>query len=178
MRATTDAVRRLRSVEPVSKILIESIQHGRCAPEALMAELNTGTKRGTAIPRRLLTEWANVRSIAEAHAKTLSQRLPVPPSHWNVDLRTPDGRYIGCPDAWWDEIGPAWEIDSFEFHFYKADYARTVRRNNRYTTAGITSVQTLPSKLKTDPDGVLADLQTAYAIAASRPRPAVLLAAA
>ncbi|SDY68806.1 hypothetical protein SAMN05421504_106391 [Amycolatopsis xylanica] len=178
VRATTDAVRGLRSVDPIQKLLIEAIQRGRCAPEALLAELDIGTTRGTAIPRRLLKEWANIRSIAEARAKALSHRLPVPPSHWNVPLHSQAGHYVGCPDAWWDDIGLAWEIDSFEFHFYREGYARTLTRNNRYAAAGITVVQTVPSRLGTDPAGVLAELKAAYAVAASRVRPDVRLGAA
>jgi hypothetical protein len=173
VRATTDAVRRIRSVDPVGKLLVEAIQRGRCSPKALARELDHGTQRGTALPRRLLTEWVNIRSVAEARAKMLSRRLAVQPSHWNTALHGPDGDYVGCPDAWWDEVGLAWEIDSYDFHFYRADYARTLERNTRYAAAGITVVQTLPTRLEKDPAGVLAELEAAYATAVTRPRPPV-----
>lgn len=175
IRSTTDTVRRLYDSDQCTQVLIEAIQRGRCSPAALLRELNQGTQRGTAIPRRLLHEWTAIRSMAEAQAKELSLRLPNPPSHWNVDLYDHRGRYIGCPDAWWDDIGLAWEIDSFEFHFSRADYARTVRRNSRYAGTGILVVQTLPSQLSADPAGVLAEVDAAYRAALRSPRPEVRL---
>ncbi|MEA5362209.1 hypothetical protein VA596_21920 [Amycolatopsis sp., V23-08] len=176
VRATTDTVRRTRAVEPIGRLLIEAIQRGRCSPEAISRELDQGTKRGTAMPRRLLAEWADLRSVAEARARQLSRQLPVPPSHWNSAIHNAAGAYIGRPDGWWEDVALAWEIDSVDFHFYRDGYARTLHRNNRYAAAGITVVQTLPSRLESDPMGVLAELRSAYQEASARPRPAVFLA--
>ncbi len=175
VRATTDTCRRLRTAEPVGRLLVESIQRGRCSPEALAHELDIGSKRGTAVPRRILAEWKDLCSVAEARAKILSRSLMVRPSHWNPEIRDSHGGYIGRPDAWWDEVALAWEIDSFDFHFYRDDYKRTVLRNTRYATAGITVVQTLPSQLLTDPAGVVAELNAAHLAASLRPRPPVNL---
>ncbi|WP_410625171.1 hypothetical protein [Amycolatopsis sp. cmx-8-4] len=175
VRATTDAVRRIRAEEPIGHLLIEAVQHGHCSPTGLASELDEGTKRGTAIPRRLLKEWVDLRSVAELRARKLADRLPNPPTHWNAGIQSAGG-YVGCPDAWWDEVALAWEIDSFEFHFTPDGYARTLRRNNRYAAAGIKVVQTLPSSLRDDPDGVLQELADAYTAAAARPRPSVFLA--
>lgn len=174
VRATTDAVRRIRAEEPVGHLLVEAIQHGRCSPADLANELDVGTKRGTAIPRRLLNEWTDLRSVAEIRAKKLAARLPSGPSHWNVSLRAADG-FIGRPDAWWDDVALAWEIDSFEFHFTRDGYARTLRRNNRYAAAGIKVVQTLPASIRDTPEEVLRELNAAYTAAAARPRPSVHL---
>ena len=174
-RAVTDAVRRLHTEEPVGELLVEAIQRGRCSPKAIGGELDRGTKRGTALPRRLLAEWLDLRSVAEARAKELSKRLPVPPSHWNPTIHTPGGVYVGCPDGWWDDVALAWEIDSVDFHFSKDSYARTLRRNTRYAAAGITVVPTLPSRLRDDPCGVLCGLEAAYRAASARPRPPVVL---
>jgi hypothetical protein len=176
VRAVTDAVRRMRTEESVSRLLIEALQHGGCSLEALIRELNTGTKRGTALPRRILAGWVDLRSVAETRAKRLSERLPLPPTHWNREIRDVSGTYVGRPDAWWDDVALAWEIDSVEFHFSKEGYARTLRRNSRYATAGITVVPTLPSRLKDDPEGVLNELEAAYKTASNRPRPPVTLA--
>ncbi|GAB3708586.1 hypothetical protein GCM10027598_13140 [Amycolatopsis oliviviridis] len=178
IRATTDAVRRLGDAEQVEAILIESVQNGGCHPKSLLHELDHGSLRGTAVPRRLLTGWVDLRSMAESRAKMLGQRLPAPPSHWNAAIYDRQGRYIGRPDALWVDVGLVWEIDSFEFHFRKADYARTVDRNTRYAAAGLVVVQTLPSRLRDDPDGVLADLTAAHRMAASRPRPDIHLTSA
>jgi hypothetical protein len=176
VRSTTDVLRRLYDEVMCTQVLIESIQRGRCTPEMLLGELNKGSQRGTAIPRRLLMEWTDVRSMAEAHAKQLSGKLANPPSHWNVDVHDASGRYVACPDGWWDDVGLAWEIDSFEFHFDRDDYARTLDRNTRYAAAGIAVVQTLPSDLTQNPADVLAKLEAAYLTAKARRRPAVHLA--
>lgn len=175
VRATTDAVRRIRAEEPIGHLLVEAVQHGHCLPVELTRELDTGTKRGTAIPRRLLKEWTDLRSVAEIHAKKLATRLKTGPSHWNVSVRSAGG-FVGRPDAWWDEVALAWEIDSFEFHFTRDGYARTLRRNNRYAAAGIKVIQTLPARIRDTPEEVLRELEAAYAAAADRPRPPVYLA--
>lgn len=175
-RAVTDATRRMRTEEPIGELLVEAIQRGRCSPEVISAELDRGTKRGTALPRRLLAEWLDLRSVAEARAKELSKRLPVPPSHWNPEIHDAAGTFVGRPDGWWDDVALAWEIDSVDFHFSKDGYARTLQRNTRYATAGITVVPTLPSRLRDDPGGVLRELEAAYRTASARPRPHVFLA--
>ncbi|WIY03608.1 hypothetical protein QRX60_07075 [Amycolatopsis mongoliensis] len=175
VRAVTDAARRMRTEEPVGELLVEALQRGRCSPGAINAELDRGTKRGTALPRRLLAEWLDLRSVAEARAKELSRRLAIPPSHWNPEVHDAAGTYIGRPDGWWDDVALAWEIDSVDFHFSRDGYARTLRRNSRYAAAGISVVPTLPSRLRDDPGGVLAELEAAYRAAAARPRPPVFL---
>ncbi|MFD2466669.1 hypothetical protein [Amycolatopsis silviterrae] len=175
VRAATDLVRRTRNSESVSRILIEAIQRGSCSPQALAEELNRGSQRGTAIPRRLLAEWSDVRSVAEAEAQKLAALLPNPPTHQNAVLYDRSGGYAGRPDFWWDDVGLAWEIDSVEFHFRSADYARTLRRNTRYAALGIAVVQTLPSRLRTEPKAVLDELSDAYRAAETRPRPPVSL---
>ncbi|WP_101612303.1 hypothetical protein [Amycolatopsis sp. BJA-103] len=178
IRATTDTARRLKHSEQVDALLIEAIQNGGCHPKALLRELDHGTQRGTAVPRRMLTGWVDIRSMAESRAKLLAQGLPSPPSHWNAAIYDSTGRYLGRPDALWEDIGLVWEIDSFEFHFRKADYARTIERNTRYAAAGLVVVQTLPSRLRDDPEGVLSDLNAAHGVATARPRPDIHLSTA
>jgi hypothetical protein len=173
VRATLDAARRIRAIDPVAKLIIEAIQQGNCSPAELSRELELGTPRGTAIPRRVLSRMTDLRSIAEFQGRDLSQQMTVPPSHWNAALYGADGEYIARPDEWWDEIAMAWEIDSMEFHMGPDSYAQTLRRNTKYAEYGIIVVQTLPSRILSDPAGVLAELEAAYRAAASRPRPPV-----
>ncbi|GAA1992196.1 hypothetical protein GCM10009754_83850 [Amycolatopsis minnesotensis] len=176
-RATVDAARRIKNPDAVGKLLSEAVQQRRCAPEELFRELDEGSQRGTALPRRLLAGWTSLRSVAEARAKAIADTLPSPPSHWNVPVYDAKGEYVGCPDAWWDDVGLAWEIDSANFHFSLSGYSRTVERNTRYAAAGICCVQTLPSQITKEPDEVRASLIAAYETAAGRARPQVRLAA-
>jgi len=173
VRATLDSARRIRTEDPAVKLLIEAVQVGGCSPKELMVELNLGGQRGTATPRRILGGITEVRSVAEFHGRRLSKQLTVRPSHWNAKLYDLQGRYVAQPDAWWDEVGLAWEIDSLAFHYKAVGYARTLQRNNRYAAAGIAVVQTLPSDLLKNPEGVIAELEAAYRAAVLRTRPPV-----
>lgn len=176
VRATLDAARRLRTEDPVRLLISEAIQRGRCSPGALRDELNLGGQRGSALPRRMLAEVrSDVRSIAEGNAAALCTRAGLPLPRWNVPLFDPTGQFIGMPDAWFDDVALAWEIDSYEFHFTPASYARTLERNARYAAAGILVVQTLPSRLQRSPREVITELRAAHAAAKSRPRPSGIL---
>ncbi|WP_345028416.1 hypothetical protein [Kutzneria kofuensis] len=175
-RAVLDAVRRWRRIDPVRALLAEAVQRGRCRPAELLAELNSGSRRGSALPRRVLAEIdEGARSVAEAEGLRIWQASGLPTAVWNVPVVNNDGRFIAVPDAWCDEVAMAWEIDSFEWHFDAHGYARTVARNTRYAGAGIVVVQTLPSRLRDDPAGVIAELRAAYKAANARPRPPVRL---
>lgn len=172
VRATLDAARRLRKTDPVRSLIANAIQGGRCSLGALESELNTGGQRGSALPRRVLTEFsAGLRSTAEADALQLLTGSGLPVPKWNVRLFESDGRFIGMPDAWFDDVALAWEIDSYDFHFGPEGYAKTLARNARYAAAGIAVVQTLPSRLRRAPAEVIGELRAAYRAAKARPRP-------
>jgi hypothetical protein len=173
-RAVLDAARRWRRVDPIRGLLTEAVQRGRCHPAELLAELNSGSRRGSALPRRVLVEIdEGARSVAEADGLKIWKASGLPTASWNVPVLDGRGRFIAVPDAWCDDVAMAWEIDSFEWHFNADGYARTVARNTRYAGAGIVVVQTLPSRLRDDPAGVIAELRAAYEAASARPRPPV-----
>lgn len=173
-RAVLDACRRLGAHEPVSALVAEAVQRGRVQPARLLSELNRGSSRGSAVPREVLKDvLAGARSVAEIDAIRVWKRTNLPEPQRNVQLYDRHGTYVATPDGWFDEVGLAWEIDSFAFHFGRDDYAKTVARNSRYAAAGITVVQTLPTRLRSEPDAVAAELTAAYEAAASRPRPLV-----
>lgn len=56
------------------------------------------------------------------------------------------------------------------FHFGKQQYAATVARNGRYAVGGIVGLQTLPSRLWTEPRQVAAELVAAHRAAEARLR--------
>lgn len=80
---------------------------------------------------------------------------------------------IGRPDAWFDDVGVAWEIDSRAFHYGVRDYERTLARNSRYAAAGILVLQTLPTRLRDCQEAVERELRKAHEVAAARTRPPV-----
>jgi hypothetical protein len=177
VRSVLDECRRLRERPPIRALLAEAVQQLGVDPAELAAELENGSKRGTALPRAVLREiTCGARSAAEAEAMAVWSRSGLPEPVWNFELHDEHGRYIATPDAWWDDVALAWEIDSYEFHFGQPGYAATLARNNRYAAAGVAVVQTVPSRLRSEPDAVIDDLVSAYRSAAARPRPPVVLA--
>jgi hypothetical protein len=172
-RSVLDACRRIRSHGPVRALLAEAVQRGRLAPCQLVYELEAGSQRGTAVPREVLKDIVTgARSVAEVDAMRVWERTGLPEPTWNVTLRNTQGEHIAVPDAWFD-VGLAWEIDSFEYHFKREDYANTVSRNARYAAAGVTVLQTLPSRLRDEPNSVAAELVAAYRATETRPSPPV-----
>lgn len=115
-----------------------------------------------------------VRSVAEAKAAQLLTRSDLPVPLWNPRILDRSGRFVAMPDAWFDDVGMAWEIDSIEWHVSPADYERTLDRRSAMMAEGIVVLHTQPSKLERRPHEVLADLRRTYRHAAARPRPPVL----
>jgi hypothetical protein len=171
-RAVLDFGRRSRERGVVRAAMADAVQHGHCSVTELAAELAAGCGRGSALPRSVLEEVADgVRSPAEADARSLVAGSALPPPMWNPRLHDPDGRFVATPDAWFDDVAMAWEIDSREWHLGPDDYAATLARRNRLMAAGAVVVHHLPSDVRHRPARVLADLRANHALAARRPRP-------
>lgn len=178
-RAVLDAVRRMQRADEVRAALAAVVQRSLTTPARLLAELDTGSSRGSALPRAVIQDeiTTGVHSVAEANALRLARGSGLPAPMWNVDVCTCDGRFIARPDAWFDDVALAWEIDSHEFHLSPADHARTLGRDASMTAEGIVVLHTLPSQLDREPGKVLETLARAYGQAARRPRPPVCIRA-
>jgi hypothetical protein len=174
-RAVIDAVRRMRDRDVIRSIIAETVQRGLRTPAQLGAELEAGSQRGSRLPREVLREVsAGVRSVAEAKARELLARArSLPPAIWNPEIVDGDGRFVAKPDAWFDDVAMAWEIDSHEWHLSPADHATTLARRPAMTAAGIVVLATAPSRGTREPAAVLAELERTHAQAALRPRPAL-----
>jgi hypothetical protein len=172
-RAALDAGRRSSARDEVRAMLAEIVQRGRCSPAEGGGELAAGSERGTRLAREVLAEISDgVRSVAEADARKLVARSGLPAPLWNAALHDAVGRFIAVADAWFDEVGMAWELDSRAFHLSPADYDRTLERRSAMMAAGIVVLHTLPSKLARRAEA-LDELIRTYAHAARRPRPSV-----
>jgi hypothetical protein len=174
-RACLDAARRLRSTAEITELIADAVQRQLCAPAQLAAELQEGSQRGSAMPRRVLADVAEgVRSTAERDAKRLLAGSGLPDPWWNAEVRVVGGRLLGIADAWFDEVALTWEINSYAWHLLPRSYAREVKRTAEMAAAGISVVPVLPTALRNDPSGSLADLVAAYRAAEARPRPPVV----
>lgn len=178
-RAVLDTARRLTSLDRARALIAEAVQRQFTKPEELRAELERGSNRGSALPRKVLVEISDgVRSAAEAWARTLVKKADLPTPQWNVPICTSCGTLLGVVDAWWDDVGLVWEIDSYEFHLSPKAYAATLKRHSKLTAAGLVVVHTVPARLRREPRVVLEELRQAYEHAAARPRPPVTAQAA
>ncbi|MBB5850822.1 hypothetical protein ACFQ05_34080 [Amycolatopsis umgeniensis] len=169
VRAVLDESRRFTTLDPIRALLTEAVQRGGLNPEALMKELEDGSDRGSALPREVLRDvLRGARSVAEIDAMAVWRRTGLPEPVWNQELRDVAGRYIGTPDGYFRKVRLVWEIDSYDFHFARAQYAGTLERNSRYTAEGIMVLQTLPGRLRTEPARVAAELVAAHSAAEAR----------
>lgn len=174
-RAVFDFARRSRDRNAVRTVVAEVVQRGSCSVPELVEELERGSSRGTAIARDVLREISDgVRSVAEADARALVLRSGLTSPWWNPRLEDSSGQLVAFPDAWFDDVGLAWEIDSVEYHLSPADYARTVRRRSAMMASGVLVMQTLPRDLHARPRDVMAELLRCHAQAARLPRPSVI----
>ena len=171
-RAVLDAARRLGTLDAVRSLLADAVQQRRCTPAELRGEIDCGSRRGSALPRMVLTEISDgVRSVAEADARVLWRKTKLPPLLWNATVTDDRGRFLAVPDGWADDVAMAWEIDSYGFHLSPSAYRTTLDRHARMTASGVVVVHTLPTRLRTDARAVLAELRGAYQVASQRERP-------
>ncbi|HSK60598.1 MAG TPA: hypothetical protein VK935_16255 [Actinomycetospora sp.] len=171
-RAVIDTVRRLDRRDAVRAVLAEVVQKGRTTVARLRAELAAGSQRGSALPRQVLDELdAGVRSVAEAWARELHRDSDLPPVLWNPRLYDATGTFIARPDAYFADVGLAWEIDSVAHHLALADWDETLRRRARMQAFGLIVAHTRPRRTRREKADVLEELWGQYRLAASRPCP-------
>lgn len=173
-RAVLDAARRCPTLDATRALLAEVVQRGSVTVPVLSEELEAGSGRGSAFPRKVLREVAaNVHSVPEAHARKLWLRSGLPEMVFNRDVVDANGVFIARPDGWIDEVALAWEIDSLAWHLSPADYKRTLERRTRLQSLGIIVLSTAPSALRDRPAQVATELVRHFELARSRPRPNV-----
>jgi hypothetical protein len=117
-----------------------------------------------------------VRSVAQGWAKRLVHRAGLPVPQWRVPIISPNGSHVATADAWWDEVGLAWEVDSYTFDLSPSDCTAALRRAARLTASGVLVVHTPPTQLRDEPAAVADLLRGAYEQATARPRPPVVSA--
>lgn len=174
VRCLCDAVRRMKNTEQCMALIASVVQRGAATVDAIANELDAGSTRGTAMPRRVLKELAaGAHSVAEVAAQKLYARSGLPPVHHNVAVFDHRGKFVLIADNWIDDVALDWEIDSLEYHLSPADHRATIERRERAQNTGIIMVTHLPSDVRDDPGRVLADLRARYEQARARPRPNV-----
>jgi len=174
VRSLLDAARRCPTLDATRALIAGVVQRGAVSVPELSEELEAGSGRGSALPRKVLREVsANVHSAPEAEARRLWLRSGLPEMVFNRDIVDGDGAFVARPDGWIDETALAWEIDSLAWHLSPTDYKKTLERRTRMQNLGIIVLSTAPGALRDNPDQVVADLIRHYELARSRARPNV-----
>ena len=171
-RACADAVRRLSRQGEITELLSDAVQRRLCTVSELVQEIAENSRRGTALPNRVLRDVSDgVRSAAEAAAKRLWHRAALPEAGWNVPIHAPGRGLVGIADCWVDDVAMVWEIESTEWHLDPAAHDHTVARAGLFTAVGAVYVASKPRRVLTDPREVTALLRAVHAQAVARPRP-------
>jgi hypothetical protein len=173
-RAVVDAARKIRSGRAIAELVADAVQRNLCTVDELADELAQCGRRGSATPRDVIRDVsAGVRSAAERDAKKLWQRSGLPEPWWNAAVYGTDGCLLGVADGWWDDVGLAWEINSFAWHLLPADYAKEQEKRARFAAAGVPVLPTLPKRLRIEAQKVIGEMCAAHTAASSSPRPPV-----
>ncbi|GAA4992328.1 hypothetical protein WHI96_08235 [Pseudonocardia tropica] len=173
-RCLVDAAARHTDADAVRAMVADAVQRGVCTVADLATELDEPRRPYTARARAAFLEVADgTRSAAEAWAREVVRRSPLPAPRWNVALRDGTGRLLGVVDAYWDAVGLAWEIQSRGFHLGPEAFTRDVQKQVDLPRAGVVLLPTLAGRLRTAPRAVVAELADAHARAAATPSPAV-----
>lgn len=158
-RAVADAAQLLPSVDDARSVVAEAIQKQACSIAQLGLELQAAGTRDSSQLRIALNDIrAGARSVAEIRFRERVERSALPPPQYNVFLRSADGSDIGEVDAWWADAGVSVEIDSQEYHFYRADWLKTEAKRSRLLKQGIFPHNIAPVRVDNDWDAVLAEL--------------------
>ncbi|MEC4018131.1 hypothetical protein [Streptomyces sp. H27-D2] len=164
-RAAADAAARWEGdPDALRALLTSTVQRGICQPDALLAELAAAQLGSNPTVATAAEDLASgVASVAEAHARDLIRRSDLPDPLWNPELRTPTGRFIARPDAYWPDAGVVLEVDSLAHHFLRDAWQHTQERRLRMEGHGLRVVTVTPTTIRRDPDQLLHTLKTALA---------------
>lgn len=157
-RAVADTVRAMAgsNLAAIRAVAAGAVQQGRCTIGDLVAELQAGPVRGSAVLRAVLAEVIDgIRSPAEADLRALIRASRLPQPLYNPKLYLPGGVFLAQPDAWWPDYGVAAEVDSREWHLSPADWENTMARSARMTAAGILVLHFSPRQQRDAPAEVI-----------------------
>lgn len=178
-RALADAARSMHSSSSCINLFAQAIQRGSVELDDLVRELAEGPRQYGAIARMAVRDLADdAHSVAEARAQKLYATTDLPKMVHNRPVHGPDGELICIPDGWIDLVGLGWQIDSLAHHLSPADHAATMAKRAAMEKAGAIMLSHLPSQIRDDPMGVVADLRAGYERALARPRPNLHLGSA
>jgi very-short-patch-repair endonuclease len=163
----------MRDLADVRALVAAAVQSRRCTVEQLLAELEEGSVRGSALFREALAEVAQgTRSGPEGELLALIRRGKLPEPLLNARLFVGE-EMIARPDAWWPDHRVAVEVDSREWHLGPAGWEQTMRRHARMSVLGIQVLHFSPRQIRDEPEQVLATIRAALEIRSGRSQTAI-----
>ncbi|HVK26049.1 MAG TPA: hypothetical protein VM677_32220 [Actinokineospora sp.] len=173
-RATVDACRATVTYGEVRALALDAIVRGGVSITSLRHELEHGRKQGATLLRQVVADVDRGFRLAGTQAACrLVERAGLPPPEWEIRLRTPDGTHLCVVDAWWEDVGLAWDTD-----IHRAWAPRTAQtvsdRAARLARRGVTAVHTTAHQARTATAAAVRELRSAYLLASARPRPEVV----
>ncbi|MEV5717980.1 hypothetical protein AB0L41_29165 [Amycolatopsis mediterranei] len=165
-RAALDMARSAPDPASIRHLLTLPLYWGLCDRQELLAELEAGPQRGTAVVRKVLRELDEGPIQAHGLATRVLDLVPLPPPSWDQTICDRRGRRIGEADAWWDEFGLAWQ--------YRCSPGRGSGFSHLALAAtGIVLVRCTVRQLRQVPREVAQELAKAFGDASRTPRPKV-----
>lgn len=164
-RAALDLARSAPEPARIRHLLTLPLYWGLCDRQELLAELDAGPQRGTAVVRKVLRELDEGPIQAHGLATQVLDTARLPPPIWDVTICDRRGRRIGDADAWWDEIGLAWQ--------YRCGPGTGGFSHLALAATGIVLVRCTVRQLRQVPREVARELAQAFAEASRTRRPRV-----
>lgn len=164
-RATLDMARAEADPARIRHLLTLPLYWGLCDRQELLTELADGSQRGTASVRKVLRELDEGPIQAHGLAARVLDVARLPPPNWDVTICDRRGRRIGEADAWWDELGLAWQ--------YRCGPGAGGFSHLALAATGIVLVRCTVRQLRQVPQEVARELAHAFGDASRTPRPRV-----
>lgn len=163
-RAIVDAARELRHAHLVRQLVTAAVQRRQVTTDRLLAEVEAGAIRGSAVVRRAVLEAeAGAWSLPEADVLGACAASRVLPRVWpNPELVAHDGSILPSPDGWIDEVGLAIQVHSREYHLRDADWEGTVQSDTLLGSYGIAVLAVTPRSFARDRDAFVRRVEQAY----------------
>jgi hypothetical protein len=176
VRCLTDWARRTKDLTVIAGVFAEAVRRRMVLVEDLRGELDRGSRKGTAAPRRVLPAIEDgVWSAAEYEFREFWLSWDdLPRIEWNVTLYDEGGVFLAIADGYVRDLGLVWQVDSVEYHFATPQQVReTLAYHRRLRAAGLQVLSSRPAQLRDDAEGLHTDILDAIASAALLPAPRV-----
>ncbi|WP_083753601.1 hypothetical protein [Actinosynnema sp. ALI-1.44] len=168
-RAAVDAARRITSRAVVSTVFAEVVFHKGVRLDELNTELVVGTRRGAALCQEVLHDMGGrIRSGVASLARDLVLRAGLPPPRWNAPVDDAMGNPLGAVTGTWDDMRLAWDVHAFDFDPDPDSYPTALKRGSRLAATGLLVLHTPATRLRSDPQGVIAELIATFDQARTR----------